>query len=319
MEFPLVSILIPCKDVDSLVNECLEKCADLDYPDFEIILLPDNDGGHLAHLDVKVIPAGDMKPATKRNLGVTHAKGEIIAFIDSDAYPDNNWLKNAVKYFSDPKVAAVGGPSLTPEDSGSAEKASGAILSSIFGGGMASHRYRNSSAREDDDLPTCNLILHRSVLDELGGFDIKYWPGEDTYLCRKIVHDSGLKILYAPDVVVYHHRHPLVGSHLRQIWSYGLHRGYFFKVFPENSRRIYYLLPTLFLTGLIASPSLSILYPSLTPLLTIVLLIYAGACIIEGLRTRGFKAFLLVTTGIFLTHITYGLAFLIGLLSRRLD
>jgi cellulose synthase/poly-beta-1,6-N-acetylglucosamine synthase-like glycosyltransferase len=49
---------------------------------------------------------------------VKYAKGEICAFIDSDARPEKNWLKNALPYLSDPEVVAVGGPGLTPpEDS----------------------------------------------------------------------------------------------------------------------------------------------------------------------------------------------------------
>ena len=37
----LVSIIIPCKDVDDYTRECIEYCRRLDYPNFEIILLPD--------------------------------------------------------------------------------------------------------------------------------------------------------------------------------------------------------------------------------------------------------------------------------------
>ncbi len=35
------SIIIPCKEVDSLTEKCIEHCKTLDYDDYEIILLPD--------------------------------------------------------------------------------------------------------------------------------------------------------------------------------------------------------------------------------------------------------------------------------------
>ena len=38
---PLVSIIIPCKNIDNYTTECVDHCKRLEYPNFEIILLPD--------------------------------------------------------------------------------------------------------------------------------------------------------------------------------------------------------------------------------------------------------------------------------------
>ena len=84
---------------------------ELDYPDFEIIILPDNAfPARLPHqglpntaqmaIPINIIPTGPLKPADKRDIGVKSARGEIIAFIDDDAYPEKSWLKAAVKNFS---------------------------------------------------------------------------------------------------------------------------------------------------------------------------------------------------------------------------
>ncbi len=92
----LVSIIIPCKEVDNYTRECIEYCKRLDYSNFEIILLPDTfpqtiDG-------VKVIPTGSVSPGVKRNKGVETANGEFCAFIDNDAYPRSDWLTNALSH-----------------------------------------------------------------------------------------------------------------------------------------------------------------------------------------------------------------------------
>jgi GT2 family glycosyltransferase len=246
-----------------------------------------------------------------------------VAFIDGDAYPDRDWLKNSIKYFDDPKVAAVGGPGLTPETDNTMQKASGEILSSFLGAGPLSFRHSAKLARKCDDLPTVNLIVRRSTFQEMGGFDSSYWPGEDTKFCLDLVHGVGMDALYAPDVVVYHHRRVLFRPHLKQIAGYGLHRGYFAKKFPETSRRLLYFIPSLFVLGLPAILLLGYLDSSvrllaISPLLAYILLIGIGAVII-GYKRRSPNLVGPVFLGAVATHIWYGAYFLRGLLSRKID
>lgn len=316
---PFASIIIPCKNIDNYTEECVKHCLGLGYKNFEVLVLPD----HVQEVSfndprVKVVPTGVVKPPEKRNIGIKCSNGEICALIDADAYPDKDWLRNVMKYFKDPEVAAVGGPGVTPESDFERQKASGLILSSPLGGGGLMYRYTSGKMRDDEDLPTCNLVLRKSVLDKLGGFNVNYWPGEDTYLALQVTRHLNMKMVYAPDVVVYHHRRPLFKRHLKQIWSYGLHRGYFVKKFPETSRKPIYFMPSLFVVGLIGGLPLSVFNSMLMIIYLGVLTIYFTACFIESLRTKNLKMALLVFTGIILTHLTYGIAFLKGLATRNL-
>lgn len=313
------SIIIPCRSIDEYVKECVRHCLNMSYANFEILVLPDYEQP-LSFDDprVRVIPTGVVKPSKKRNVGLKYSNGEISALIDADAYPDKDWLRNAVKYFKDSEVAAVGGPGITPESDGMRQKACGLILSSKLGGGGLTYRYTVGKMKNDEDLPTCNLVLRRSVLDELGGFNVNYWPGEDTYLALQVTRHLNMKMVYAPDVVVYHHRRPLFKRHLKQMWSYGLHRGYFVKKFPETSRKPIYFMPSLFVVGLIGGLPLSVFNSMLMMIYLGALAIYFTACFIESLRTKNLKMSLLVFTGIILTHLTYGIAFLKGLVTRNL-
>lgn len=314
------SIIIPCKSIDGYVKECIEHCLSLRYENFEILVLPDSEQ-ELAfnNSKVKVIPTGVVKPSEKRNVGIKYSNGEICAFIDSDAYPSEGWLKNAVKYFEDLEVAAVGGPGVTPATDDERQKASGLILSSRLGGGGLAHRYTPRNPKNDEDIPACNLIVRKSILEDLSGFNVNYWPGEDTYLSLQITNHIGMKMVYTPDVVVYHHRRPLFKQHLKQIWGYGLHRGYFVKRFPENSRKLVYFVPSIFVIGFIGGMLLSLLNSTLMMLYTGVLVLYFIACFLEGLKTRKPKMALLVLMGMTLTHLTYGLSFLKGLITRTLN
>lgn len=314
-----VSIVVPCKQIGEYERECLKGCLGLDYANFEVLILPDGGSWETSGMErVRVIETGHVSPAMKRNIGIKEAKGKLIAFIDSDAFPDQGWLRNASRWFTNPHVGAVGGPSITPPSDSPRQKGGGLVLSSMMGGGGLSHRYAKQGDREVDDIPTCNIIVRRSVVDRLGGFNRDYWPGEDTYLCLQIKTHLGLKLIYAPDVVVYHHRRPLFRGHLKQIWSYGLHRGYFARKFPENSRKIIYFAPSLVVLGLTVGALFTLIHPLLQLAYILGGGIYLGICFFEGIKTRNSRMAVLVAGGIILTHLAYGVAFLKGIASRRL-
>jgi GT2 family glycosyltransferase len=313
-----VSIVIPLKEPGRNLEECIGHCLALEYADYEILVLPDGPA-ELPYPKAKVIPTGAVGPSEKRDLALKHARGEILAFIDDDAFPERSWLKNAVRHFDDPEVAAVGGPAVTPEGDGFMQKASGYVLSSFMGGGGLTFRYIPGEPREVDDYPTCNLLVRRSMMEKLGGFDTRFWPGEDTKLCLEITKKEGKKIIYAPDVLVYHHRRPLFGPHLRQIWSYALHRGYFVKRFPETSLRLSYFLPSLLVLGIVAGFALSLKYEPVRIIYLPIIAVYILAALTSGLQTGDARMAAAVAAGIALTHIYYGTGFILGLLTMNLE
>jgi len=320
------SIVIPCKSISSNLKKTLAHYTKLNCAmETEIIILPDEVSAEELEelkreydMKIHVIPTGNVSPSLKRNIGVKYSHAEVIAFIDDDAYPSPDWLTNALKYLKEPDVGAVGGPNLTPPESPLLEAASGLILASRLGSGSLAHRYAPiGSLREVDELPTCNLIIKKDVLRRVGGMGIDLWPGEDTHVCEQI-RNMGYKIVYAPDVVVYHHRKPLFRPHLRQIAGYGEHRGYFARTFSKISRKPIYFMPSLLVIAILAGPLASLFYPVLGRLYVILLTFYLLACLAQALKARSLKLILLVFVGIILTHLVYGLAFIKGFLSPRL-
>jgi len=313
---PLVSIIIPCKEVDHYAKACVDHYKRLDYDNHEILLLPDN---ALEKVDgVKIVSTGPVTPGAKRNIGVARSKGEIYAFIDSDAYPRRDWLNNAIKYFNDPQVAAVGGPGLTPSEDNTMQKASGHVLSSFMVGSL-SNRYKARKYCESDDIHSCNFIAWKSVVKESGGWNEKYWPGEDTLLCTEM-RKMNMKMIEAPDVLVYHHRRPLWIPHLSQVFGYGIHRGLFARKFGGTSLKPKYFMPSFLLVGFLSFLLCSIwsavaFYSSLT-LLSMYLL---GDLLAALMQTQDPRMVPLLLAGIPLTHLTYGIAFVIGLLKDDLN
>ena len=313
-----VSIIIAVKTWAKNLEECVNKCLGLDYPDFEIIILPD---GELKDAPrdsrIRVIPTGEVSPGKKRDMALAYARGNILAFIDDDAYPRTDWLKNAVKNFMDQDIAAVGGPAITAEKDNLRQQASGRVFASALVSGGHSRRYIPRKKTRIDDYPSCNLLVRKTIMQQIGGFDTSFWPGEDTLLCLEITRTLGKKIVYDPEVIAWHHRRPLFIPHLKQVASYASHRGYFTKKYPHTSRKFTYYLPSLLLTALSLGLILAFFFPPLRIVYLSGVTLYLFAVFAFSF-SGGARLLPMTVSGTILTHLVYGFYFIKGLLSRRL-
>jgi glycosyltransferase involved in cell wall biosynthesis len=316
---PRVSIVIPTREIDPMVVECVRKCHELNYSNFDIQLVPDEDADiELLPPGSALIPSGPVGPAIKRNLAVENSSADIIAFIDGDAYPDYDWLKYAAPYFEDENVAAVGGPAATPSSDNRRQLASGAIFSASLISGSTKYRYRPHAFRKVEDYPTVNLLVRREDFNAVGGFHEEYWPGEDTVLCLKLTKDREKEILYVPNVLVYHHRRAVYRPHLRQVYAYAVHRGFFVKKFPETSRQLQYFVPSLFVTGIALGLALSFFNRPFMWAYIGVVAFYLLLTLLSSVKTLFVLINALIFPGIVATHFTYGIGFIKGLLSRKM-
>jgi len=313
-----VTIVIPVKAWNPYLAESVQQCLQLRYPSpVEIVVLPD---APCPSLDprVRIMPTGVVNPAIKRAAALHDTRGELLAFLDDDAYPPREWLAQAAGHFRDEAVAAVGGPGVTPPSDALRQQASGLIYASWLVSGPHRRRYTPTTTQDVDDLPSCNFIVRRRALEALQAAEVNFWPGEDTFLCEGIVRRLHQRIVYDPHVVVYHHRRPVFRAHWRQVDRYALHRGYFVKRFGGNSLKLAYWLPSLLVLWLIGGALAAVWAPRLWPVYAGFLGVYGALLLGEGLRARGVRLTFLVACGICTTHLVYGLGFLKGLFTTRL-
>jgi GT2 family glycosyltransferase len=270
-----------------------------------------------------MIATGDVGPAPKRDIGAQNAKGKYLAFIDDDAFPVPDWLKEALKYFKDKEISAVCGPGITPPNDDKFQKAGGYVNSLWFGsGGAGTYRFVPMGIRYVDDYPSMNIIIRKEDFNKVGGFDTHFWPGEDTKLCHELVYKLKKKIIYDPGVVVYHHRKPLFFPHLRQISRFAIHRGHFARILPATSFRLGYLIPTLFVLFLIKGLIISVFIPGFWPIYSGIILFYlfllTANITYVTFKSKSIYIAVLTGMGIFLTHIVYGILFPVGFLKKSL-
>ncbi|HIO11013.1 MAG TPA: glycosyltransferase [Deltaproteobacteria bacterium] len=317
------SIIIPVKEINDYLRESIPHLLALDYQDYEVLILPNEEPSPLesAFVDerVKIIPTGAVSPAVKRDMGAEQAKFEYLAFMDDDAYPSLEWLKVAEKTFTEKNPAALGGPGMVPPDASKKEIVSGIFYETLVGGGGLAYRYRPApKGFYVKDYPSVNLIIRKNVFLEIGGFDNAFWPGEDTKLCLDLIQ-AGHDIWYEPTLLVYHHRRPTFRGHFKQVGGYGLHRGHFAKIYPHTSALPLYFAPSTFLLGNIILFFLGFANTFFWQIWSVLLAVYLLLAIIDIMtRTRDLwiaGMTLLVLVG---SHLVYGWRFIQGYFTSRL-
>lgn len=100
-----VSIIIPSRDIDYLLEDCVSKIREL-YKNIKIILVLDEINKEI-NSDITILKSKNLNMSAKRNQGIEVAQTKYIAFLDSDSYPIAGWLENAVNFLENNKNYSV--------------------------------------------------------------------------------------------------------------------------------------------------------------------------------------------------------------------
>lgn len=217
-DWPTASVVICAYNAEATLDECLRHTCELDYPGLEIIVV--DDGSEDATADIArrhprarllELPHGGLSVA--RNEGALAASGDLVVYLDSDAFPTPEWLYYLALGLDGPTVGGVGGPNVAPVTDGVA-----ALQVAQAPGGPAHVLVADDRA---EHVPGCNMAFWRSTLFEVGGFDPIYTAaGDDVDICWKVL-DRGWDIGFHPAALVWHHRRTGLRPYLRQQRGYG--------------------------------------------------------------------------------------------------
>ncbi|MEK6889313.1 MAG: glycosyltransferase [Nanoarchaeota archaeon] len=267
---------------------------------------------------VEIIVENGPNPSRNRNKGIKKSSKEIIAFVDAHSIMPKNWSRKIGIFFKqNEEYDIVGGPQLTPQDENLIGKASGYALSSIFGSAEVSARYSpNKSIKEANEkfLTSANLACRRRVFSKIK-FDEKIYPGEDP----KFIDDAknaGFKIVYSPDIFVFHRRRQSIKELAKQIFNYGVAR-------PKKEslgrtlKNPSFLVPALFVLYIPLFAIFSLFNFIFTLPLALYIILNIIFSVYEGIKNNDLASIFLLPFIFFTIHIMYGIGFIYGYIGRK--
>src|SRR4051812_32553100 len=241
---PAVSVIVPVRNRRVLLRNLLDGLARQTFKDFEVIVVDDasSDGSTEEAaaaarngMALWVVASPGRGAVAARGAGVAIARGEYLAFTDSDCVPDPGWLAAG--------VAALAADADVVEGRTIPDRPPRALERSLAAG-------------EEGLYPTCNVFYRKESFAAAGGFDrlagrrLRFRAGrslagvgfgEDTLVGWQ-VRRAG-RAAYAPDALVRHHVFPPdARESLRRAWSMG--------AFPGLVREVPELRETMLVGGL---------------------------------------------------------------------
>ena len=205
---PKINIIIPSIELSSELVNCLTKIKNQNYKNFFVTVVLDvKNKKKIPKLNYRlnVLVVGKKNMSYKRNLGVKKFKSNLIAFLDSDAYPPKNWLINAVRTIEGKKKLIIGGPSIPFPRQTYSEMLCHYAKRSFFVTGYLNFRKYKSPSRYCDWLESCNMIMSRNLFLKHKGMKNEVYLGEDKEFTERVKKkDSKIKVFFTPSLFIYH-------------------------------------------------------------------------------------------------------------------
>lgn len=213
---PKVSVIVVCWNSERTLARCLDQLLHQDYPKYEIVVV--DDGSEDATLEVAegLLDAGrgtivrglvNRGCAHARNLGMRHASGEIIAFVDADGYTDPRWLSRIVAAFdSDETLGAVASTVFFAHNPLVINGAGGTVNRQGWAADLSMNESFECAQLASEALYPmgCGMVIRRSAVDRVGDFDahiVNYYDDVD-YGIR--LWRAGFKVIVAPGAWIDH-------------------------------------------------------------------------------------------------------------------
>ncbi|AXI40672.1 glycosyltransferase family 2 protein [Sulfitobacter sp. SK011] len=174
-----VSVVIVSRGRPEELQRCLLGVSQLQYSMFEVVVVADPDGVRAAQNmpfadGLKVLSFDEPNISAARNLGLVHAAGEVVAFIDDDAVPEPQWLRYLVAPSAQSYVAAMSG--FVRGRNGISYQWKARSLDALGEAHDLDVNMQQASILKPPKgraikTEGTNMAFRRSVLIELGGFD----------------------------------------------------------------------------------------------------------------------------------------------------
>jgi len=205
-----INIVIPSIQLSEELVYCLQKLNNQTYKNFFVTIVLDfKNKKKLPKLKYKlnILLSGKKNMSYKRNFAVKKFQSDLIAFLDSDAYPNKDWLRIANKFFKKTTNLNTisGGPSIPFPKQSYNEMLCHYAKRSFYVTGYLNFRKYKSKSRYCDWIESCNMFMKRSLYLRHGGMSVKKYLGEDKELIARLKKsDHSIKVFFNSKLFIYH-------------------------------------------------------------------------------------------------------------------
>jgi glycosyltransferase involved in cell wall biosynthesis len=228
---PMVSVVICAYNAERTMRPCLESLRKLDYPNYEVVIVDDGSRDRTAEISMdfpefRLIRQPNKGLSVARNVGMQAARGDLIAYTDSDCVVDPHWLTFMVRAMVESGFDGCGGPNYAPHEEGRVE---GCVAASP---GAPCHVLTGEDRAEH--LAGCNMVFSKSALLAVGGFDPQFnAAGDDVDICWRML-ESAFRLGFCPSAFVWHFRRNTVKAYYGQQRGYGRAEAMLYAKYPQR-------------------------------------------------------------------------------------
>jgi len=201
---PFFSIVIPTYNRSGLLREALATVFAQQFTDYEVLIIDDGSTDDtravLAEYGerVRALSQPNQGQGVARNLGIQHATGEYVVFLDSD----DLWFPWTLATYRQ-AISMYGGPALVMGSHAPFEHPE--ELARVSQGAFRAHAFADylASARETFVRTACVIAVRTEAVRRVGGFTDKRINSEDHDLLYRLGTERGFVLVEAPLVVGY--------------------------------------------------------------------------------------------------------------------
>ncbi len=212
---PTVDIIIPCYNVEHIVEKCIVSVKSQQYKgDLQIFLINDGSTDQTGKILAKFSDQRDFSVlhleqnsglSTARNKGITAGNGEVIVFLDSDMVVKENWIEEHIRALGEENVVGVIGDSILPKGI-----KPNTLDKYLYDSRRGARQFGEGTPISFPYFLFNNSSVKRVIFDVVELFDesIKSYGGEDTELAIRLweAYPDGLRFSFSASSEHYHRR-----------------------------------------------------------------------------------------------------------------
>jgi cellulose synthase/poly-beta-1,6-N-acetylglucosamine synthase-like glycosyltransferase len=320
----LLSIVVPCRNEEKYIGECLSSIVKNDYPKNKLeVLVVDGmseDGTReiikeysKKNAFVTLIDNPKKITPVAMNIGIKESRGDYVLILSSHSKIGKNFLRINLESIEKYAVDCVGGILITLSANNSlTSKAIAFAISNPFGVGNSYFRIGSKESKYVDTVPFG--CYRKEVFKKIGFFDEELIRNQDDEFNMRLIKNDG-KILLVPDIVSYYYAR----DSIVKLWKMYFQYGYFkplvsLKIGAVLTTR--QVIPAAFIGSLVISLVLSIMFKQLFWIFVLILSLYLTFDLFFSLQIvieKGLN-YLPILPIVFSTlHLSYGIGYLRGI------